>query len=131
MRQIVKAIDIEKALADALNIATTPIPADMPPYTPYSAVVASGGSRTQMVVDTHTCDIDTWGDTYGQAMDKSCELIGLLTDLAGRTVNGIVFSHVAIDTLPYIWNDPDRPDLCRVTCSATVTIHAPVVDISD
>lgn len=131
MRQIVKAIDIEAAVANALSIATTPIPADMPPHTPYAAVVAQGGSRTSMVVDTHIIDIDVWGDTYGQAMDKSCELIGLLTDLAGRTVGGVVFSHVAIDTLPYIWNDPDRPDLCRVTCSATVTIHAPVVNIED
>lgn len=129
MRQIVKAIDIEEAVADALSISTTPIPADMPPHTPYSAVVAQGGTRTSMVVDTHMIDIDTWGDTYGQAMDKSCELIGYLTDLAGRTINDITFSHVTVDTLPYIWNDPDRPDLCRVTCSATVTIHAPVVEI--
>jgi len=129
VRQLVPAIDIEKAFSEAIGVSATPVPANLGETLPYTCVFTTGGTRSDIICDMHSMDLDTWDETWAKAMARACELVGLLTGLEGSTVNGVSYARVLITGLPYANPDPDRPDLARVTFSAQVITHAPVISV--
>lgn len=128
--QLAKPVDIEYAIAEALDIHATPIPANLGTSLPYAVVTRTGGGRADLVVDNHFVDVDVYsydGDWAG-ATDEAATLIAHACELGGTTSVGALICAVTVETMPYNNPDPDHPSLARSTFSLRVTARAEVSD---
>lgn len=115
--------DVEHVVAQALDgVYAPPVPMGMAP--PFSAVVATGGSRRDRVRDVRYVDVDTWAEDEESALAEAASIVPRMEALESATVGGVAVSRVACTTLPYVNPDPRRPELARATASYEVALRA-------
>ena len=120
------SIDVADAIQAALNSRghaafAAPVPDDLGTALPLTRVRALGGTRSQVVLDTFSVHLDTWGDTPAGALAEANEVAALLCELAGQTLGGVQCYRVTLGSLPHEDTDPDRPDLPMASFMAQVS----------
>lgn len=122
------SIDVEDAVQAALNdlgraACAVPVPVDLDQMLPLTCVRVLGGTRSSVVLDTFNIHFDTWADTPAEAVAESNLVAAALCDMQGAELGGVPCYRVTLASLPHADDDPDRPDLPRVTFMAQVTVR--------
>lgn len=129
-------IDIEDALrldlttaarlgGFSFSVAAPPVPTNLGNTLPYAMVERIGGTRDEIVVDTHNVAIDVWANDWAEAQITANKLVGLL---CGLPYDDGFLAHdylsCDINAHPYNNPDPDHQDIPRVSFSAQVLVRA-------
>ncbi len=115
--------DIETALynlltTDGYSASAHALPATLGNTLPHVHVVRTGGTTTDLVLETHQVDFDVYAEDPAEAMEQACLLCGWVRELVGRDI-GICY-HAEVMTLPYGNPDPRHSTLGRATFKATI-----------
>lgn len=121
------SVDIETALyekltTDKYSASAHAIPATLGETLPHIHVVRTGGSTTDIVIDTNYVDFDVYAADQAEAMKEASNLCAWVRDLYGQTVGSPCYES-EISTLPYGNPDPRHPNLGRATFKAQITIR--------
>lgn len=112
------SIDIETALYEALTEAgysasAHALPATLGHDLPHIHVVRTGGTTTDLVLETNLVDFDVYALDPAEAMTAATNLCAWVRE--------IPFSYFSeIETLPYHNPDPRHPSLGRATFKAQI-----------
>ena len=115
--------EIERAAAEegiALHACAQPVPADLGDALPLAVVTRTGGSRLSMAMDSHQVEVDVYAATEAEAMAAAGIAAGIVAALWRDPGQLVSWREGAIDALPYQNPDPSRPDVPRVTFSASL-----------
>jgi len=142
--QVPVTIDIEDILrqdltdvyADAgiagVEFSAMPIPPDLGEL-PYSGTLVCirrvGGTRSDIVVDTHGLSLDVYTDTWDAGMAEANRLAGVMTMLPYTRDTRIQYHRVEISTQPYALPDTSNPVLVRVRMSVEIEAKASVTTL--
>lgn len=121
-----RPIDIEAAVADyassiGLSVGAYPVPRNLGEVLPYTVVQRTGGATVAKVLDEHDVAFDCYAKTWEAASEAASAVCGMVHDMDGQSMGGRYCIMARLRTLPYNNPDPTRPDLPRVTFSATLT----------
>lgn len=142
--QIVAPIDIEDALRidlttlyETLDIAGVTFSA--PPVEPTlgelpaTGVVVCfrrvGGTRDDLVVDTHAVSVDVYAATWADAIDEANRLAGVIAQLPYQATTRIRYQAVEIATAPYELPDTSNPVLPRSRMLINFIVKAAVEEL--
>lgn len=120
-----KPLDIENVMREHVGsqveypCSAPPIPQDLEP--PSVVFTRTGGSTSDLVVDSSSVMIHCYGSTWADAMDEANEVAGAVKALPYLD-NPVTAS--ALNTLPYNNYDPQHPDVPRVSFSAIITTRS-------
>lgn len=130
MMQLVKPIDIEDALRIDLGalmdngwrVSAPPAPDDL--GAKCIVVTSLGGAPETAVSNEHDVSVDVWAATEADAISGANDAAGYIASLPVRTLaSGRHYLTAAIEALPYINPDPNRPLVPRATFRATVGVR--------
>ena len=118
-------LDIETALynaliADGQSASAHRIPASLGETLPHIHVTRTGGSNSDLVIDSHYVDFDVYAEDDADAMETASNMCAWIRSLEGSTSNPPCYASEVI-TLPYKNPDPRHPTLARVTVKAQIT----------
>lgn len=116
--------DIETALytlltADHYSASAHAIPATIGKTLPHVHVVRTGGTTTDLVIESNQVDFDVYAADSADAMSAASDLCGWVRDLAGNTVGSFCYAS-EISTIPYNNPDPRHPTISRATFKAQI-----------
>lgn len=144
MMQIVSPIDIEDALRIDLttlyaSLSITRVTFSAPPVEPTlgelpaTGVVVCfrrvGGTRDDLVVDTHAVSIDVYAATWADAIDEANRLAGVLAQLPYQATTRIRYQSVNTATAPYELPDTSNPVMPRVRMLINIITKAAVEEL--
>lgn len=144
MMQIVSPIDIEDALRIDLttlyeNLGLTGVTFSAPPVEPTlgelpaTGVVVCfrrvGGTRDDLVVDTHAVSVDVYAATWGDAIDEANRLAGVIAQIPYQATTSIRYQAVDIQTAPYELPDTSNPVMPRVRMLINIIVKAAVSEL--
>lgn len=123
-----RPIDIEGAVVEfaarkSFDAAAYPVPRELGQRIPLTVVQRTGGATASKVLDAHDVSFDCYAAKWDEAMDLACEACGLVHSMEGEVLEGRRVHRTQLRTLPYNNPDPNRPDLARVTFSASLTVR--------
>ena len=121
------SVDIETALynaltADGYSASAHVIPHDLGSASPHIHVVRTGGTTSDLVIETVSVDFDVYAGTSMDAMEEACTLCGWVRGLAGGTLVTPCYS-AEVSTLPYNNPDPRHPNIGRATLKAQIEVR--------
>lgn len=121
------SVDIETALynaltADSYSASAHMIPHDLGSTCPHIHVVRTGGTTSDLVMESVNVDFDVYAGTSMDAMEAACALCGWVRGLAGGTLVTPCYSAEVI-TLPYNNPDPRHPNIGRATLKAQIIVR--------
>lgn len=139
--QIVSPRDIEDALR--IDLSTLYAALDIegvsfsaPPVEPSLGEIPStgvivcfkrvGGTRGDLVVDTHAVSVDLYASTWADAISEANRLAGVMTQLPYQASTSIQYYVVDLATSPYAAPDTSNPVLPRVRMLMNITVKAAV-----
>lgn len=113
---------IQQALADAgHNVSADPLPTDFDQHLPFSRIqTLEGGTRTDVVIDTRTVQVETWAENMADAMVECSIVAGRIVELQGETLGGVPCYSVELMSLPAEDYDPYHKDLSMASATARV-----------
>lgn len=114
-----KSIDIETALYNALasdgfSASAHALPASLGADLPHIHVERTGGTRSDIVIDTHFVDFDVYASDEAAAMEHASNMCGWVMNLVGEALGTYCYG-ANITTLPYNNPDPRHPNVARAT----------------
>lgn len=121
------SIDLADAIQAELNAlghnaSASPLPEDFAERLPFTRVeTLPGGTRSQVVVDTRTVSLETWGKTMDDAMAESSAVTAELTEMVGGLIGGVQCYRVELFGLPAEDDDPYHPTIPMASATARVT----------
>lgn len=123
-----KPIDVEAALvalaqAFGVDMCAYPVPSNLGVRLPLTVCQRTGGATSSKVLDAHDISLDCYAATWDAAVQAANDACGLIHEAEGQTMGGNRCIKAQLRTLPYNNPDPLRPDLPRVTLSATLTMR--------
>lgn len=118
-------LDIETALYKALtddghSASAHMLPASLGSTLPHIHVTRTGGSNSDLVIDSHNVDFDVYAEDEADAMETASNMCAWIRSLAGAASNPPCYVS-EVTTLPYKNPDPRHPTLARVTVKALIT----------
>lgn len=130
-----KTIDIEDALRlDIMTVAeegdfpfvvtAPPVPTDLNSLLPCAIVERLGGTRSDIVVDSHMVGVDVWANDWAEAQENANTILGLLSGLPFRDDLKHDYLGIDINAFPYNNPDPEHQDVPRVSFTAQVLVRA-------
>ncbi len=120
-----RPLDIENVMRECIGAqvaypcSAPPIPQDLEP--PRIVFARTGGSSSDLVVDSSSVIVHCYGGTWADAMDEANEVAGAVKALPYLD-NPVTAS--VLNTLPYNNYDPQHPDVPRVSFSAIITTRS-------
>ena len=122
-----KSVDIETALytkltADKYSASAHALPASLGSTLPHVHVTRTGGSTSDLVVETNQIDFDVYAGTSADAMAYAVDLCDWVRSLEGSTLTTPCYSSEVM-TLPYSNPDPRHPNLGRATFKAQILLR--------
>lgn len=118
------SIDIETALfelleSDGYSASAHAIPVTLGQTLPHVHIVRTGGSTSDMVIESNNVDFDVYAADPAEAMTAASNLCAWIRDLPGSEVDTVCYS-AEIMTLPYGNPDPRHPNIARATTKAII-----------
>lgn len=144
MMQIVSPIDIEDALRIDLttlyeSLSITGVTFSAPPVEPTLGELPAtgvivcfrrvGGTRDDLVVDTHAVSVDVYAGSWADAIDEANRLSGVLSQLPYQSTTHIRYQAVEIATAPYELPDTSNPVMPRVRMLINIITKAAVEEL--
>lgn len=123
------SIDVADALRLWLNgrghsACARPLPPDLEGRLPLTRVTKLSGNRSNVVVDAHRVQLETWATTQAEAMAEAILVEAALHELPGTWLGGVPCYAVSVYAAPHDSHDPDHPDLCVAETFAEVVTRA-------
>lgn len=114
------SVDIETALYDLLttdgySASAHRLPSTLGETLPHIHVVRTGGTTSDMVIETNQVDFDVYAEDEADAMTAATNLCDWARDLT--EIDTPCYS-AEVTTLPYNNPDPRHPTIARVTFKA-------------
>lgn len=142
--QIVAPIDIEDALRidlttlyETLEIAGVTFSA--PPVDPTLGEIPAtgvivcfkrvGGSRDDLVVDTHAVSVDLYAATWADAISEGNRLAGVMTQLPYQSATKLQYHAVDLVTAPYALPDTSNPVMPRARMLIDIITKAAIEEL--
>lgn len=144
MMQLVSPIDIEDALRIDLttlyeSLSIDDVTFSAPPVEPTlgelpaTGVVVCfrrvGGTRDDLVVDTHAVSVDVYATTWADAIDEANRLAGVIAQLPYQANTRIRYQAVDIATAPYELPDTSNPVMPRIRMLINIITKAAVEEL--
>lgn len=126
-------IDIEDALRldimtaagqGGFSISAPPVPINLGALLPYAVVERIGGTRDELVIDSHMVGVDVWANDWAEAQQTANAIVGYMCSLPYDDSAQHDYLSVNINALPYNNPDPDHADVPRVSFTAQVLVRA-------
>ena len=103
-----------------------PAPDDIGAALPTACVTRDGGSRINIVVDSHSVTVSVWASTWADAMREADRLAGAVARLPMTRGTSTQWRTADITSLPSLAPDPMNPEIPRAQFTATVTCRATI-----
>lgn len=118
------SIDIETALcefmeSDGYSASAHRIPATLGQSLPHVHVVRTGGTTSDMVIESNNVDFDVYAEDEADAMTAASNLCAWIRALPGSRLETYCYTS-EVTTLPYNNPDPRHPNIGRVTAKAQI-----------
>lgn len=121
--------DVEDALRIDLStaacpVAAPPVPDDLGAELPFAMVERDGGTRMNIVMDSHNVTVSVWAPTWAEAMREANRIAGSVARLPMEPSAKTQWRTAGITGLPSNAPDPAHPTIPRVQFTASVTCRA-------
>lgn len=141
--QVTQVIDIEEALRVDLSavyeaggktgfsFSATPIPPELGEIPLDNVLVCIrrvGGTRNDLVVDTHSVAIDVYTTTWEEGISEADFLAGVISQLPYQSGMSIQYLTCSIATTPYELPDAENPIFPRVRMLVEIEAKASIID---
>lgn len=124
-------VDVEELLrldltTDACHVCAQPVPEDLGSALPLAVVERDGGTRMNLVVDSHNVTVSVWAETWAEAMAAANALAGAIARLPMTDGTTTQWRTADLTGLPSNAPDPAHPTIPRVQLTAQVTCRATI-----
>lgn len=124
-------VDVEELLrldlsTETCPVCAPPVPDDLGATLPVAMVERDGGTRMNLVVDSHNVTVSVWAKTWAEAMTAANALAGAIARLPMIEGTTTQWRTADITGLPSNAPDPAHPTVPRVQLTAQVTCRATI-----
>lgn len=122
-------VDVEELLrrdlsTEACPVSAPPVPEGLGESLPCAMVQRDGGTRMNLVMDSHDVTVSVWAATWAQAMAEANRIAGSIARLPVSATASTQWRRADVTGLPFYAPDAAHPTIPRVQLTAAVVCRA-------